>query len=176
MSSRVSAAVPRGSCSSRRDKVLRGTHASLPSPLAYRLPFLPVSLEIGWINILLLASSEAVELQKIISIHSWFTSDLLLLLNRFGWAGGCSERLPPPLQHDTGYVVQQSIYPSPGTRTSWWFWGSISCRDCRTGVSSSLRASLMRYARCLCVESCCEVYGQEICGLISQLTCKKETF
>lgn len=132
---------------------LRGTHASPPSPLAYRLPFLPVSLEIGWINFLLLASSEAAELQKIISIRSWFASDLLLLLNRFGWARGCSERLPPPLQHGTGYVVLQSSWPHPGTHTSW-FWGNISCRDCRTGVSSSLHPRLMRYVRCLCVESC----------------------
>jgi len=72
----------RGSCSSRRNHARRGTRTSPPLLLSYRFPFLRVSLKIGWINILPLASAKAPELQKVCLIHacdhSRLTSELFL--------------------------------------------------------------------------------------------------
>lgn len=86
---RLNGGVLRGSCRSKRNNALWGTCTSPPLLLSYRFPFRLVSLKIGWINILLLASTKASELQKIILIcawgYSWLNPDLLLCLNWFDW-------------------------------------------------------------------------------------------
>lgn len=127
---------------------------SLPLLLPYHLPFLLVSLKIGWIKIPVLASTEAPELQKIILIHawdhSWFSSDLLLCLNGFDQARRFSKCLFLPFVTSASYLTLQDPCQCPGALTDF----RAACSDCRAGVSHSC-ASLIKFLRCFSLFLCC---------------------
>lgn len=131
-----------------------GAHVCLCS---YRFPFLLVSLKIGWINILLLASTKALELHRTVLIHkcscSCFTSDLSLYLNRFVWTGRFSKCLFLLLLPNLWCVILWNLHLCPGTHTLCWLCGDIACCDCRTRMFSSLCASL-KCLRCLSIYLC----------------------
>lgn len=131
-----------------------GAHVCLCS---YRFPFLLASLKIGWINILLLASTKALELHRTVLIHkcscSCFTSDLSLYLNRFVWTGRFSKCLFLLLLPNLWCVILWNLHLCPGTHTLCWLWGDIACCDCRTRMFSSLCASL-KCLRCLSIYLC----------------------
>lgn len=117
-----------------------GTQGFLCLCCSYHLPFLLVSLKIGWINIPLLASTEAPELQRIVLIcawdGSWFSSDLLLCLNWFDQARWFWKCLLLPFLTSASYLTLQDPCQCPGACGCHRF--RATCSDCRTEMSYSL--------------------------------------
>lgn len=70
------------------------------------------------------------------------------------WLSCEISKVPFPTASAKCMVTPQNSCRCPGTHSSHWLWGHVACSDCRTGMSCSLCACLMKYFRCLSIYLC----------------------